>query len=94
MAKKPKVNKSKLPTYVVLKRKVETEECFSVKQILEPSLTIEYLEQQLKDGGFNLEQSVGVEPYVLVRALSGGVVAILEKDGGCGPDHKVEITVS
>jgi hypothetical protein len=88
-----KKKNSAQPKYVTIKRIVKTEENLVVKQILEPSLSISHLKEQLENGSFNLEQSDTVEPFIIVRALSGVAVAILEKEGGCGPDHKITIEV-
>lgn len=96
-AKKLKSETTKVPAdparYVVVKRTVETEECYSV---VAGTCNIERVEllKGLENGDLNLVQSATVESYVWIVNAQGQRVGALEKDGGCGPDHKVTIEVS
>jgi len=84
--------KAKKPEYVTIKRVVETEESYTVRNF-DPSPSGLDLAEGLRNGDLNMVQSETVEPYVWVVNKFGRRVAVLEKDGGCGPDHKVEVEV-
>jgi hypothetical protein len=58
-----------------------------------PLYSARQLQEGLESGALNLQQSETVEPYVFVIDENGQRVATLEKEGGCGPNHKITIEV-
>jgi len=78
-------------TYVSVKKVIDTEENYTVHDC--PIYSPAQLQDGLLSGDLNLQQSETVESYVFVVDENGKRVATLVKDGGCGPNHKVEIEV-
>jgi hypothetical protein len=84
--------KEQKPNYLVVKRVISTEECYDIRE-LDKDVSGQALLEGLQNGELNLEQSQTVESLVFVVNKFGRRVATLGKDGGCGPDHEVEIKV-
>jgi hypothetical protein len=80
----------KKPNYLTVKKVVETEEFYTITK---SNLSKEKIEKGLKDGDLNIIQVPTCEPIAWLVDKNGRRVAVLEKDGGCGPSEDVEIKV-
>lgn len=76
------------PHLLTIKRQVVTEEEYEVVS----NSRGHKLAEELMNDQLHLEQSLVREAIVRVRNRYGKVVAVLHKEGGLGPDEKVEIT--
>jgi hypothetical protein len=80
---------SKIPNYLTVKRVVETEECYVVKDA--KGLTSAKMVAGLENGDLNIMQVATCEPLAWLVNKNGKRLASLEKDGGCGPSEVVTI---
>jgi len=78
------------PNYLSIETTVVTEDNYTITHII---TTAKKLKEGLKNGELNIVQVGTVEPYLWIVDTTGQRVALLEKDGGWGPSHKVKIRV-
>jgi hypothetical protein len=80
--------------YVTIKKVIDSEESFKILEGMDYFRTPEEFQKELENGNLNLIQHGTIESHVWVVDSTGKRVAILSKDGSCGPNEHVKIEVS
>ena len=86
--------KKKDPNYITVKRTIQIEEQFVIK-FLDNSVHYDErdMEQLLNNGDWIIVKNEFHKDQAWIVNARGHRVAILEEDGGCGPDETVEVVV-
>jgi hypothetical protein len=77
--------------YLTIKKTIEQEDVYFVTST---KLTSAKIKKGLESGDLNMIQLEAIEPVLWVVNKDGRRIAMLEKDGGSGPDIHTEISIS